>query len=68
MKQVVESLVSQVRCAYGFVPNTDLTARHNAIIYIGQLPTWFFFNKPTHMAYHDLTDPSTPTPRNIKSL
>ena len=46
----------------------SLTPRHNAILCTGNQPTWFYFNRPTHTAFHDLTLPSTRIPRNIKSL
>ena len=57
-----------MRLAYGFLPNLLLTARHNALICTGNLPQWYYFNRPTHTAFHDLTHPTTIVPRNIKSL
>jgi len=31
------------------------------------LPTWFYFERPTHLAFHDLTSTTTP-PKNLRSL
>ena len=57
--------MAQVKSVYGFLPDLRLTPLYNTIIATGNLPTWFYFNKPTHTAYHDLTATTTNVPKNI---
>ena len=54
--------------AYGFIANPKLTARHNAYNQIGLMPRWFYFSRPTNLAFHDLTRQSTVKPKNLKAL
>ena len=54
--------------AYGFIANPKLNARHNAFIQLGNMPCWFYHSRPTNMAFHDLTRPSTVKPKNLKAL
>mmetsp|Transcript_25192 Transcript_25192/g.40862 ORF Transcript_25192/g.40862 Transcript_25192/m.40862 type:complete len:678 (-) Transcript_25192:58-2091(-) len=41
--------------AYGFDPDPSFTARHNAMIQLGNLPLWSYRSKATNLAFHDLT-------------
>jgi hypothetical protein len=67
-EQSLLSLVDrEIVAAFGFVANPNLSTRHNASLYLAQIPTWQYFESPTTMAFHDLTTRLKP-PRNIRSL
>ena len=52
---------------FGFVADGKKSLRHNAAIILAQLPTWYYFNRPSHSAYHDFTKTKTPQ-KNLRSL
>ena len=68
MKQTIAAIAAKVRSSYGLLPNLLLTPRYNAVIQTVKLSTWYYFNQPTHTAFHDLTNPNTTIPKNIKLL
>ena len=39
----------------------------NALNYLAKMPCWSYFNRPTNLAFHDLTTTKTP-PSNLRSL
>ena len=45
-----------------------LAARHNALLQLENTPCWYYFTRPSNMADHDLTNPSTAVLRNLKAL
>ena len=53
---------------YGFVADPDKTTHHNACIRLGDMPFWYYTARPTNLAFHDLTQPTTETPKNLASL
>ena len=57
----------QIHSVFGFVADANLTIRHNAYNYLSTMPTWTYFNRPTNMAFHDLTTRLKPPP-NLRSL
>jgi hypothetical protein len=57
----------EIVAAFGFVADPNLSTRHNASLYLAQMPTWQYFERPTTMAFHNLTTRLKP-PRNICSL
>jgi hypothetical protein len=57
----------EIVAAFGFVANPGRSTRHNASLYLAQMPTWQYFERPTTMSFHDLTTRLKP-PRNIRSL
>jgi hypothetical protein len=66
--QSLLSLVDRdIVAAFGFVATTSQSTRHNASLYLAHMPTWQYFERPTTMAFHDLTTRLKP-PRNIRSL
>jgi hypothetical protein len=47
-KQSLFSLVDRdIIAAFGFVANPSLSTRHNASLYLAQMPTWQYFERPT---------------------
>lgn len=57
----------QVFKAFGFLADTNKTTRHNAADYLAQMSPWAYFNRPTNMAFHDLTTKINP-PKNLRAL
>jgi hypothetical protein len=53
--------------AYGFSADVTLTPRHNASQRLVALPTFDYWNRPTKLAFHDLTTLLSPPP-NLRSL
>ena len=49
------SISTKMMEAYGFDPDPSFTARHNAMIQLGNLPLWSYRSKATNLAFHDLT-------------
>ena len=54
--------------AYGVIPNPCLTPSHNASIQINNMPLWYYHNRATNMALHDITLPTTNIPKNLDFL
>ena len=52
---------------YGFTANPSFSTHHNACIHMGNLPPFDYWNRPSNMAFHDLTSSITPPP-NLRSL
>ena len=55
------------RKAYGWLANPLFTSLHNAVITLGGTPSWFYFDNPSHIAFHNLCDTIQPLP-NLKLL
>ena len=41
--------------------------RHNASITLAKMPTWYYFSRPSNMAFHDFTKRHKPQ-KNLRSL
>ena len=63
---ILSSIKVKIIEAYGFIADPKLTINHNANIQLGKMLAWYYFDRPRHLAYHDMT--SCPTPMNIRSL
>jgi hypothetical protein len=46
--------------AYGFSSDPDKTLHQNAQQALGDMPIWYYFARPTNLAYHDLTSTIKP--------
>jgi hypothetical protein len=57
----------EIVAAFGFIADPNLSTRHNASLYLAQIPTWQYFERPTTMALYDLNTRLKP-PINIRSL
>jgi hypothetical protein len=60
-------IVDKIRLAYGFVADSNLSVHHNVFLQLQVMPIWYYFDRPTHLAYHDLTSILDP-PKNLQSL
>jgi hypothetical protein len=56
-----------IEAAFGFVADPCLSTKHNASNYLSTMPLWLYFQRPTTMAFHDLTTRLKP-PKNLRSL
>jgi hypothetical protein len=65
--QSLKTIRKQIILTFGFAADPSLTHRHNASIAIAMMPTWFYFARPSNMAFHDLTTFQKP-PSNLRSL
>jgi hypothetical protein len=52
---------------FGFIADPNKSICHNTAIQLATMPTWFYFNRPSHLAFHDFTR-SKQTPKNLRSL
>ena len=50
-KQQRKKLIAQ----FGFVGDPTISKRHNASITVAKMPTWYYFSRPSNMAFHDFT-------------
>jgi len=55
----MEEAAKEVRDFYirhfGFYSNHLRTPKHNATLHLADLPTWFYYQRPSNLAAHDLT-------------
>ena len=52
---------------FGFVGDPTISKRHNASITQAKMPTWYYFLRPSNMAFHDSHE-TTQTTKNLRSL
>jgi hypothetical protein len=70
-KAVVNTIQRQTRLDYGFVSDIEQPVWHNKLAYLSQMPSWYYFSRPTQVAFHDLRhklSSDTILPANVKSL
>ena len=60
-------MTSNIVAQYGFAANIAHSTNHNAQTYLATMEPWAYFNRPTNMAFHDLTS-TTNSPKNLRSL
>ena len=65
--QAKSAVLKQLKSQYGFVADPTKTIRHNASIQLATMPCWYYFSRPSHLAYHDFTR-TIRAPQNIRSL
>ena len=63
---ITTAIRRNVKNAYGFIADPKLTTSHNANLQLGKMLSWFYFDRPRHLAFHDMT--SCATPMNLRSL
>ena len=52
---------------FGFVANPSHSNHHNASNVLADTPTWYYFSRPSHLAFHDFTK-KTLTTKTLCSL
>ena len=64
---ILATVDNQILKAFGFIADANKTVCHNAADYLAQMSPWAYFNRPTNMAFHDLTSKIKP-PKNLCAL
>ena len=66
-KTAKEATAKKLIAQFGFVVDPTLSKRHNASITLAKMPTWYYFSRPSNMAFHDFTKRHKPQ-KNLRSL
>ena len=66
-EQVTTAVTSKIRQQFGFVADPKKTLLHNASSTHANTPTWYYFSRPSHLAFHDFTQQKQPA-KNLRSL
>ena len=54
-KTTKETTATKLIAQFGFVGDPTISKRHNASITLAKMPTWYYFSRPSNMAFHDFT-------------
>ena len=54
-KPAKEATAKKLIAQFGFVHDPTISKRHNASITLAKMPTWYYFSRPSNMAFHDFT-------------
>ena len=66
-KTAKEATAKKLTAQFGFIGDPTLSKRHNASITLAKMPTWYYFSRPSNMAFHDFTKRHKPQ-KNLRSL
>ena len=66
-RQIAQLVKEKVKESYGFLPNERRLAKQNALVILTTMEKWFYFCRPTNLAFHDLTIGKV-APRALQSL
>ena len=66
-KTAKEATTKKLVAQFGFAGDPTLSIQHNASINLAKMPTWYYFSRPSNMAFHDFTKRHKPQ-KNLRSL
>ena len=66
-KNAKNATTKNLNAQFGFASDPTLSTRHNASITLAKLPTWYYFSRPSNLAFHDFTINHKPE-KNLRSL
>ena len=66
-EQITTTIETKLKQQFGFVADPKKTLLHNASSALANTPTWYYFSRPSHLAFHDFTQQKQP-PKNLRSL
>ena len=66
-KTAKEATTKILIAQFGFIGNPTLSIRHNASITLAKMPSWYYFSRPSNMAFHDFAKRHKPQ-KNLRSL
>ena len=66
-EQVATTVRNKIKQQFGFVADPNKTLLHNASSTLAHTPTWYYFSRPSHLAFHDFTRSKQPA-KNLRSL
>ena len=58
--QVATTITNKIKQQFGFVADPKKTLLHNASSTLATTPTWYYFSRPSHLAFHDFTQQKQP--------
>ena len=67
LDQVSTAITNKIKQQFGFIADANKTLLHNASSTIANTPTWYYFSRPSHLAFHDFTQQKQPA-KNVHSL
>ena len=65
--QVATTITNKIKQQFGFVADPKKTLLHNASSTLATTPTWYYFYRPSHLAFHDFTQQKQPA-KKLRSL
>ena len=66
-EQAATAVRDKLKQQFGFVADPNKSLLHNASTTLTHTPTWYYFSRPSHLAFHDFTQNKQPA-KNIRSL
>lgn len=64
---MIHGVLHKIKLAYGFTADPNCSINHNVSLQLQAMPIWYYFDRPTNLAFHDLTSFLAP-PKNLRSL
>ena len=66
-EQAATTVRDKLKQQFGFVADPNKTVLTNASTTLAHTPTWYYFSRPSHLAFHDFTQSKQPA-KNLRSL
>ena len=66
-EQAATTARNKLKQQFGFIADPNKTLLHNASSTLAHTPTWYYFSRPSHLAFHDFTRIKQPA-KNVRSL
>ena len=66
-KPAKEATAKKLIAQFGVIGDPTISKRHNASTTLAKMPTWYYFSRPSNMAFHDFTKRHKPQ-KNLRSL
>ena len=66
-RQAATTVWNKITQLFGFVADPTKTLLHNASSTLAHTPTWYYFSRPSHLAFHDFIQSKQPA-NNLRSL
>ena len=65
--QLSTAITKQNKKQFGFIADPNITLLHNCSSTLANTPTWYYFSRPSHLAFHDFTQQKQPA-KKLRSL
>ena len=65
--QVSTAITNKIKQQFGFIADPNKTLLHNASSALANTPTWYYFSRSSHLAFHDFTQQKQPA-KNLHYL
>ena len=66
-EQVTTTIKNKIKQQFGFITDPKKTLLHNTSSALANTPTWYYFSRPSHLAFHDFTQHKQPA-KILRSL